>query len=95
MTAKRYHSVWGAIEEQPVEADNLKISAVLMAELAASIDQAGLTGAEAARRLEVTQPRISDLVGGKIDLFSIDTLVNLLSAARLRLDLVVRAAKAS
>jgi predicted XRE-type DNA-binding protein len=66
-----------------------------MADLAAYIDRAGLTQAQAARRFGVTQPRISDLVRGKIDLFSIDTLVNMLSAAGLHLDVVVRPAKAS
>ena len=65
-----------------------------MAELAAYIDQEGLTQAQAARRFGVTQPRISDLVRGKIDLFSIDALVNMLSAAGLHLDVVVRPAKA-
>jgi len=94
-TAKRYHSVFDAIEEAPVEAENLKIRAALMAELAGYIDQAGLTQAQAARRFGVTQPRVSDLVRGKIDLFSIDTLVNMLAAAGLHLDLVVRPARAS
>lgn len=94
-TAKRHGSVWDAIEEHPVEAENLKVRAALMAELSAFINQAGLTQAQAARRLGVTQPRISDLVRGKIDLFSIDTLVNMLSAAGLQLDLVVRPAEAS
>ncbi|MBN9609851.1 MAG: XRE family transcriptional regulator [Actinobacteria bacterium] len=40
----------------------------------------------------VTQPRISDLARGKIDLFSIDTLVNMVTAAGLHLDMRVRAA---
>ena len=93
-TAKRYQSVWDAIEEQPVEPESLKVRAALMAELAAYIDHEGLTQAQAARRFGVTQPRISDLVRGKIDLFSIDTLVNMLSAASLHLDVVVRPAKA-
>jgi predicted XRE-type DNA-binding protein len=94
-TAKRYTSVWDAIEEQPVEAENLKVRAALMAELSAYINQAGLTQAQAARRFGVTQPRISDLVRGKIDLFSIDTLVNMLSAAGLQLNVEVRPATAS
>ena len=51
-----------------------------------------MTQAEAARRLGVTQPRISDLTRGKIDLFSIDTLVNMLTAAGLHVDLRVREA---
>jgi predicted XRE-type DNA-binding protein len=91
-TAKRYPNVWDAIEAHPVQAENLKIRAALMAELAAYIERAGLTQAQAARRFGVTQPRISDLTRGKIDLFSIDTLVNMLTTAGLHLDLVVRPA---
>jgi predicted XRE-type DNA-binding protein len=93
-TAKRYESVWDAIEDSPGQAENLKIRAALMAELAAYIRQAGLTQAQAARRFGVTQPRISDLTRGKIDLFSIDALVNMLTAAGLHLDLVIRPANA-
>ncbi len=47
----------------------------------------GWTQAEAARVLSVTQPRVSDLICGKIDLFGIDTLVNMLTAAGLRVEM--------
>jgi predicted XRE-type DNA-binding protein len=47
----------------------------------------GWTQAEAARLLGVTQPRVSDLMRGKIDLFGLDTLVNMLTAAGLRVEL--------
>ena len=50
------------------------------------IERSGLTQQQIAGRFGVTQPRISDLSRGKIDLFSIDTLVNMLTAAGLRLD---------
>ncbi len=46
----------------------------------------------AAARLGVTQPRVSDLIRGKIDLFSLDALVNMVSAAGLHVDMTVRAA---
>ena len=95
-TAKRYENVWDAIEDSPGQAQNLKIRAALMAELTAYIKSTGLTQAQAARSFGVTQPRISDLTQGKIDLFSIDTLVNMLTTAGLHLDVVVRpATKAS
>ena len=86
MTAKRYESVWDAIEPTQAEAENMRVRSALMAELAAYIERTGLSQTEIARRFGVTQPRISDLVRGKIDLFSIDTLVNMLTAAGLRLD---------
>ncbi len=92
MTTERHVSVWDAIEESPEVAESLKIRAGLMQELSAYIERSAMTQAEAARRLGVTQPRISDLTRGKIDLFSIDTLVNMLTAAGLHVDLRVREA---
>ncbi len=93
MTTKRYESVWDAIGEDSATAENLKIRAALMRKLVDHIAAAGLTQAAAAKRLGVTQPRISDLSRGKIDLFSIDSLVNMLSAAGMHVD--VRVKKAS
>ena len=92
MTTERHASVWDAVEESPEEAENLKIRAALVQELSVYIERSAMTQAQAARRLGVTQPRISDLTRGKIDLFSIDTLVNMLTAAGLHLDLRVREA---
>lgn len=92
MSAKRYESVWDALEDTPGAAENMKIRSALMQELVAYIENAGLTQSEAARQFGVTQPRVSDLMRGKIDLFSIDALVNMLTAAGLRLDLRVRRA---
>lgn len=65
----------------PEEAEHLRIRSVLMATLRELITTKGWTQAQAARLLGVTQPRVSDLVRGKIDLFSIDTLVEMLSKA--------------
>ena len=63
----------------PEEAENLKVRAKLMSELRGSI--ADVTQVEAARFLGVTQPRVSDLKRGKIGLFTIDALVNMLAHA--------------
>lgn len=65
----------------PEEARQLRIRSDLMIKLEQCIARRGWTQAEAARFLGVTQPRISDLVRGKIDRFSIDTLVALLERA--------------
>ena len=62
-----------------------------MARLARVMKERALTQSEAARMFGVTQPRVSDLVRGKIDLFSIDTLVDMLSKAGLQVTLTVRA----
>lgn len=92
MNTERYASVWDALEDTPGAAENMKIRAVLMREVVAYIDSAGMTQSQAAQRFGVTQPRISDLTRGKIDLFSIDALVGMLTAAGLHLDVRVREA---
>ena len=63
------------------EAESLRIRSDLMMELTKTIASRGLTQESAAKLFGVTQPRISDLVRGKIELFSIDTLVNMLAKA--------------
>jgi predicted XRE-type DNA-binding protein len=59
------------------ESASMKIRAELMLKLSDMIQRRNLTQAEAAKLLGVTQPRVSDLVRGRIDLFSIDTLVDM------------------
>ena len=71
------------------EAKNLKIRTDLMIRLSRVIEGRGLTQAQAARLFGVTQPRISDLVRGKIDRFSIDTLVAMLGHAGIRIQIFV------
>ena len=71
------------------EAENLKIRTDLMIRLSQLIETRRLTQAQAANLFEVTQPRISDLVRGKIDRFSIDTLVAMLSHAGLAVQVIV------
>jgi predicted XRE-type DNA-binding protein len=90
MTTERHTSVWDALEETPAAAENMRIRSALTTELVAYIQRNGMTQAQAARQFGVTQPRISDLTRGKIDLFSIDSLVNMVAAAGLHLDVRVR-----
>ena len=83
---QRFESVWDALESTPAEAANMKLRSTLMMALTEHIKAEGWTQSEAASRLGVTQPRISDLKRGKIDLFGLDTLVNMLSAAGLEIE---------
>jgi predicted XRE-type DNA-binding protein len=92
MNKKRFASVWDAIGDTPGEAENMKLRASLMMALTDQIGRAGLTQSEAAKLLGVTQPRISDLVRGKIELFAIDALVNMAAAAGLHVELKLRKA---
>ena len=87
MSRKRFASVWDAIEDTPVEAENMKLRSRLMMAVCDYIEREGLSQAQAAKLFGVTQPRVSDLVRGKIDLFSIDMLVNMASAAGLLIDM--------
>lgn len=76
------------------EADSLRIRADLMIQIRRLIESKELTQARAAEVFGVTQPRISDLVRGKIDLFSIDTLVDMLARVGMRVGLTVRRGRA-
>lgn len=71
----------------PKEAESLRLRAQLMVEVRRLIRTRKLTQRAAAKLLGVTQPRISDLIRGKIDLFSIDTLVNMLARGGMRVKL--------
>ena len=90
MTRKRYASVWDAIETSPEEAQSMKLRSTLMMGLQEHIFRAKLSQAQAAKLFGVTQPRISNLMHGKIDLFAIDTLVNMASAAGIRVEMRLR-----
>lgn len=81
MKTKGFASVWDAIEESPQAAASMKARSALMIELSKFIETQGLTQAQAADVFGVTQPRISDLMRGRIDLFSLDMLLNMASAA--------------
>jgi|SRR5688572_32897853 len=76
----------------PEEAEHLRVRSVLMATLTRLIETRELTQAAAARVFGVTQPRVSDLVRGKIDLFSIDTLVDMLARAGMKVEFTAKPA---
>jgi len=80
MKPTRYKNAYDALFDDPIVTQNLKIRSELMIQLEREILDRGLTQQQAAELLEVSQPRISDLVKGKIEKFSIDMLVNMLAA---------------
>lgn len=82
-------NVFGDLGFNEEEAENLKVRADLMMELTKLIEAQGLTQAAAARLLGVTQPRISDLKRGKIDRFSVDSLIAMLGHAGASVSVVV------
>ena len=89
MSNQRFASVWDAIEDTPEEAENMKLRSVLMTALKNQITRAEMSQAQAAKLFGVTQPRISDLMRGKINLFGLDALVNMATAAGLHIEMRV------
>ena len=92
MSKQRFASVWDAIEDTPQEAENMKLHSVLMTALKNYLVEAKISQAKAAQPFGVAQPRISDLMRGKINLFGLDALVNMASAAGLHVDKRIRQA---
>jgi predicted XRE-type DNA-binding protein len=92
MSKKRFASVWDAIEDTSEEAENIKLRSALMIALKERIAAAGISQSQAAELFGVTQPRVSDLIRGKINLFGLDALVNMAAAAGLRIEMRVRGA---
>lgn len=74
------------------EAENLKLRAELMMKIEDYVRVGGMTQVEAAKRLGLSQPRLNDLLRGKIDKFSLDALVNMLAKAGMRIEMKVRKA---
>lgn len=72
-------SVFDDLGFDTAEASNLKIRAALMRAIEQELDKQKLTQAKAAKLLGVSQPRISDIKRGKIQLFTIDVLINMLA----------------
>jgi len=95
MSKQRFSSVWDAIEDTTEAAENMKLRSALMIALKNHIERAGLSQAQAARLFGVTQPRVSDLMRGKINLFSLDALVNMALAAGLHIEMRVIEAEAA
>ena len=91
--ADRFASVWDAIADTPEEAANLRLRSELMDKISELIAASGWTQSEAAARCGLTQPRISDLLRGRISSrFSLDALVNIASALGQRVHVELEAA---
>ena len=87
-----YASVWDALADTPEQAANLRARAELMQQIAAVVKDKEWTQAEAAKRCGVTQPRINDLLRGKVSRFSLDALVNIATAIGRRVHVELEAA---
>jgi predicted XRE-type DNA-binding protein len=91
-TMESYASVWDAIPDMPAQAANLGVRAELMQKIVVVLHQQGWTQAEGAHHCGVTQPRMDDLLHGRVSRFSLDTLVNIATALGFRVRFDVEAA---
>ncbi len=89
MSNERFENVWDAIEDTPEEAENMKLRSTLMIALKERIAAVGISQSQAAKLFGVTQPRVSDLMRGKINLFGLDALVNMAAKAGLHVEMRV------
>lgn len=95
MSRKRFSSVWDAIEDSATEAASMKLRAELANEIIERMHGRKLTQAKAAELIGVTQPRISDLMRGRLNLFSLDTLVDMADRIGLRTRMVISPKRAA
>jgi predicted XRE-type DNA-binding protein len=89
---KTYATVWDALADTPEQAANLQARADLMRQIAELIQDEGWKQVEAAERCGVTQPRINDLLRGRVSRFSLDALVNIATALGRRVSVELEAA---
>ena len=92
MKSQTFRNVWDAIEDNAEDAANMTMRSNVMATLGETIRGWNTTQARAARRLGITQPRLNDLLHGKINKFSLDTLLTLATRAGLKVRIELRTA---
>jgi predicted XRE-type DNA-binding protein len=93
MTKPRtFSNVWDAIEDNPEDAATMTMRSNVMIAINEKVRSWATTQARAARRLGITEPRLNDLLHGKINKFSLDTLLTLATRAGLKVKIDVRSA---
>ena len=90
--ARTFANVWDALEDSPDVAATMTMRSDVMIAIKDTVRGWNTTQAKAARRLGITQPRLNDLLHGKIDKFSLDTLMTLAMRAGLKIKINVRSA---
>jgi len=92
METRTFANAWDALEDSPEDADNMTMRSNVMIAIKDTVRSWKTTQAQAARRLGITQPRLNDLLNGKISKFSLDTLMTLATRAGLKVKIEVRSA---
>lgn len=87
---KEFKSVWDALE--PSQSANIKLRSELMIQISEYVKKSGLTQAQAAKKLNTTQPRLNDVMKGRIDKCTVDRLVNMLDCVGYEVNMTVSVA---
>jgi predicted XRE-type DNA-binding protein len=88
--SETYTSAWDALEDSPEMAEDMKLRSKLMIDLQEHIKARQWTLIEAARQFGMTQPRLDDLLRGRVEQFTLDSLVIAASRAGLLVDIQTR-----
>ena len=89
---EQYENVWDALADTAGEAANMRAKTELMRQIADIIKKQTLTQTEAAKLCGVTQPRVNDILRGRISRFSLDALVNIAAALGQEVHIKLKAA---
>lgn len=87
-----YQSVWEAIADTPGQAANMRAKAELMRQIIVILEKQNLTQAEAAKQCGITQPRMNDMLRGRLSRFSLDALVNIAAMLGQEVDIKLKVA---
>lgn len=87
-----FESVWDALADTAGEAANMQAKAELMRQIVSIIKNTDWTQSEAAKHCGITQPRMNDMLRGRISRFSLDALVNIAAAIGQRVHIELQAA---
>jgi len=88
---QQFSSIWDALEDDPIRRKNIKLRSELLSAIIESIKDKNLLQREVAEMLEITQPRASALINGKIDDFRLDTLVDISHRLGLKISIKIAA----
>lgn len=89
MKVEEFESVWDALEDDPAERERLKMRSALLTALRRKVESWKITQSEAAKRLQITQPRLNDLLKGRFNKFSLGALFDLATRAGLKVKLTI------
>lgn len=90
MKKQTFKSVWDALEDSSESAANMRLRADLMIAVQSYVDKSEATQAQAAKLLGISQPRLNDLLRGRIDKFSVDALVIMLAKVGKQVSIKIR-----